>query len=177
VRYDRLDLTRSPICRWFRISALLLFCSGWLTPASLLAQQPGGTPPQVSSPPQESTPTQGKDNDPFSGLVVPGAEGACPSPSTKEKILIGVGTLALAVVLFLLLVRLMERRNIQRDRSATMGRHVGFSLTIFLSAAGLAAIVYLVTGCVHREFILWLGFCLAVWIIHGIYTFIVVRGD
>ena len=91
--------------------------------------------------------------------------------------MIGVGTVAIAIVCFLLLVRLMERRSIQRDRSATLGRHQGFSLTIVLSALGLLAMVYLVTKCIHPEFWLWLGFCAAVWLIHGIYTLIVARGD
>jgi hypothetical protein len=141
-----------------------------LRSAALTAQTP-------APPGEQATSTQEQSADPFSGLVAPGEEGACPPPSTQEKIMIGVGALALAVVCFFLLVRLMERRYIQKDRSATLGRHLGFSLTLVVSALGLLALVYLITGCLHPEFLLWLGFCGALWIIHGVYTLIVVRGN
>jgi hypothetical protein len=176
VRYDLCEVRRVP-GRWLRTLALPLLCSVWLAlPPALPAQEtvaPGPQPP----PAEESTTLQEGSTDPFSELTVPGEEGTCPSPSTQEKILIGVGSLVLAVILFLLLVRLMERNYIQKDKSATLGRHLGFSLTLVLSAAGLLALVYLVTSCVHPEFFLWLGFCGAVWLIHLIYTLIAVRGN
>lgn len=170
MKYDRFDIAFGSSCRWLLTSALLLLCAGWLGPAALSAQAP-------DPPAEEPTSTQEQSTDPFSGLVIPGEEGTCPPPSTQEKIMIGVGALALAVVCFFLIVRLMERRYIQNDRSATMGRHLGFSLTLVLSALGLLALVYLITGCRHSEFLLWFGFCGALWVIHGIYTLIVVRGD
>ena len=89
--------------------------------------------------------------------------------------MIGVGTLALVVVCYFLLVRLMERRYILQDRNAKLGRHLGFSLTIFMSSLGFVALVYLVTGCLHSKFLLWLGFAAALWIVHGIYTLVAVR--
>jgi hypothetical protein len=170
VRYDRFDAVRSSVCRRLRTFLLLLLWAGWLGPVMLSAQTPAPST-------EEPTSTQEQSTEPSSGLVVPGEEGACPPPSIQEKIMIGVGTLALAVVCFFLLVRLMERRYIQKDRSATLGRHLGFSLTLVLSALGLLALVYLITGCLHSEFLLWLAFCGALWLIHGVYTLIVVRGD
>jgi hypothetical protein len=178
VRYDYFAAARGFVCQWVRMSALLLLCAAWLGPAVLLAQTTGANDLQSATPPEEATSSQEQSTtDPFSGLEVPGEEGVCPPPSTQEKIMIGVGALALAVVCFFLLVRLMERYYIQRDRSATMGRHLGFSLTIFLSALGLLALVYLITGCLHPEFLLWLVFCGALWFIHLVYTLIAVRGN
>jgi hypothetical protein len=177
VRYDRWKIIRRSVRQWLRVSALLLLFAGSVSVPALRAQTSGEEATPQASPSEESTSTQEKSVDPFSGLEVPGQEGQCPPPSTQEKILIGVGALALAVVLFLLLVRLMERRYIQKDRSATLGRHLGFSLTLVLSALGLLALVYLITGCLHPEFLLWLAFCGVVWVIHGAYTFIAVRGD
>lgn len=142
----------------------------------MLSAQTPDSPDEVP-PAEETTSTQEQSTDPFSGLEIPGEDGTCPPPSTQEKIMIGVGALALAVVCFFLLVRLMERRYIQKDRSATLGRHLGFSLTLVVSALGLLALVYIITGCLHSEFLLWLAFCGALWVIHGVYTLIVVRGD
>lgn len=176
VRYDRFDNAGSALCRWLRTSVLLLLCAVWLGPAALLAQTTGNALRSVP-PSEEATSTQEQSTDPFSDLV-PGDEGgSCPPPSTQAKIMIGVGALALAVICFFLLVRLMERRNIQRDKSATLGRHQGISLSLLISTLGLLALVYLVTGCLHPEFWFWLGFCGALLIIHFIYTLIVVRGD
>lgn len=166
--YNLLNPACGSVCRWLRASALLLLCAGWLIPAVLSAQVPA---PAAE---EEASSTQEQSTDPF---AVPGEDGACPPPSTQEKIMIGVGALALAVICFFLLVRLMERRYIQKDRSATLGRHLGISLTLFLSALGLLALVYIITGCLHSEFLLWLIFFGALWLIHGVYTLIVVRGD
>lgn len=173
--YDRFDTALNLVCRWLRTSALLFLCAGWLGPVMLSAQTPEPATEEPTA--EETTTTQEQSTDPFSGLVAPEEDGACPPPSTQEKIMIGVGALALAVVCFFLLVRLMERRYIQKDKSATLGRHLGFSLTLVVSALGLLALVYLITGCLHSEFLLWLAFCGALWLIHGVYTLIVVRGD
>jgi hypothetical protein len=171
VRYNSPGFISSFSCRQLLAAAVLLLSVCWLVPPMLLGQEPTPAP----TPTEERTSSEERSVDPFAEL--PGYEGECPPPSTQEKIMIGVGALALAVICFFLLVRLTERRYIQRDKSATLGRHLGFSLTLVLSALGLLALVYLIAGCLHPEFWLWFGFCGAVWLIHGIYTLIVVRGD
>lgn len=103
--------------------------------------------------------------------------GDCCPPSTQQKVMIGVGSLAVLVVLWFLLVRLMERRFINQDRSASVGRHAGISFVLFLTMGGMAALAYLITGCVHTEVLVWLGFTGVVFVIHVIYTVAVVRGS
>lgn len=147
---------------------LLALCLG---PLALHAQVPAPPPPPGATP--TTTPPA---DDRFATLGTP-EEGECPPPSTQEKIMIGVGLVALAVVLFFLLVRLIERRYIQQDRNAKLGRHVGISLTLFLSAGGFLALVYLITGCIHPSVWLWLAFWGVFWAIHGLYTLIAVRSN
>jgi hypothetical protein len=101
----------------------------------------------------------------------------CLSPSTQQWVIIGVGTLAIFIFCFFLLVRLVQRSFIRRDRNASLGRHVGISLTFLVSSLGMTALAYLITGCLNHQFVLWLCFPLALWVIHGIYTLIVVRGE
>jgi|GEM_PF-3018859 len=101
----------------------------------------------------------------------------CHPPSTQEWVLIGVGTLAIFVVCFFLLVRLVQRAFIRRDKNATLGRHFGISITFLVGSLGMTALTYLITGCLHRQFVLWLCFPLALWAIHGLYILIVVRNE
>jgi hypothetical protein len=103
--------------------------------------------------------------------------GACPSPSTQQGVIIGVGTLVIFIVCFFLLVRLVQRSFIRRDKNASLGRHVGISLTFLVSSLGMAGLADLITGCLSHRFLLWLCFPLALWAIHGIYTLIVVRSE
>lgn len=171
MKYQRFQLAGAPHQgRWQAVMLAVVLCVLLGMSSSLVAQQPSTTPtPTTDSAPQPPA------DDPFKELTV--EEGECPPPSTQERILIGLGALVWAVIIFLLLVRLIERRFIQSDRSATLGRHAGISLTIFVSSLGLAAIGYLVTGCLHSELFLWLGFCGGIWLIHGIYTLIAARGE
>jgi len=122
----------------------------------------------------ESTPAEGSD-------VTLQEEGTlaeeCHPPSTQEWVMIGVGTLAIFVVCFFLLVRVVQRAFIHRDKNATLGRHFGISLTILVGSLGMVALTYLITGCLHRQFVLWLCFPLALWVIHGLYVLIAVRNE
>jgi hypothetical protein len=101
----------------------------------------------------------------------------CHVPTTQEKVIIGVGTLAFAIFCFFLLVRLVQRHYIRRDRNATLGRHLGISLAFLVSSLGMVGLAYLVTGCLHRQFLFWLCFPLALWLIHLIYTLAVGRNE
>jgi hypothetical protein len=101
----------------------------------------------------------------------------CHPPTTREWVMIGVGTLVIFVVCFFLLVRLVQRAFIHRDKNATLGRHFGISITFLVGSLGMTALAYLITGCLHRQFVLWLCFPLALWAIHGLYTLIVVRNE
>lgn len=172
MKYPSFELTEAyRRGRWQVLTIVILLCVmvGMLGMSPSLEAQPPSTTPTTDPAPRPPA------DDPFKELT--SEAGECPPPSTQERILIGLGALVWAVIIFLLLVRLMERRFIQSDRSATLGRHAGISLTIFVSSLGLAAIGYLVTGCFHSELFLWLGFCGVIWLIHGIYTLIVARGE
>jgi len=91
--------------------------------------------------------------------------------------MIGVGTLAIFVFCFFLVVRVVQRSFIHRDRSATLGRHFGILLTFLLSSLGMIGLAYLVTGCLHRQFLVWLFFPLTLLVIYGIYTLVIVRSE
>lgn len=101
----------------------------------------------------------------------------CHPPSTQEWLFITLGTLVVFAISFLLLVRLIQRHYIRQDRNATLGRHLGISLTFLVSSLGMTGVAYLVTGCLHRQFLVWLCFPLALWLIHLIYTLAVMRND
>jgi hypothetical protein len=103
-----------------------------------------------------------------------GVDECCP-PTTAKLVFIGVGTVAIALVSFLLIVRLVERSFINRDASAVMGRHTGISLSLLITAVGFAVTAYLVTGCWPMRFWIGLGFVGGVWALHGLYTLIAVR--
>lgn len=148
------------------LTTALLGAVWFTTPAR--AQDPVPGPPPAAPPP---APTGG------SSLVTACEDGGCCPPTTGQKVLIGVGDLAILLVTFFLFVGLMERRFINTDRSSQLGRHLGMSLSLFLTAIGVGALAYLVTGCWPPEFTLWVLFAGAIWAIHGIYTLIVVRGS
>ena len=101
----------------------------------------------------------------------------CEPPTTRDWVLIGTGSLIIFVVCFLLLVRLVQRYFIHRDLNPTLGRHAGISLTFAVGSLGMVALAYLVTGCLHKQFLLWLCFPLALLLLHGIYTLVVVRNE
>lgn len=155
---------------------------GVLVSGSALAQDPVPpvTPDPIPATPVPATPDPIPSGPPpatladSQGFCQPGE--CCP-PTTAQKLFIGVGDLGILVVTFLLFVRLMERRFINDGRSATMGRNVGISLSLFLTSLGMAALAYLVTGCWPPEFTLWVAFAGVVWALHGLYTLIVVRSN
>jgi hypothetical protein len=155
------------------LPAVLLFCLAAATavPVRLHAQTPTTTDITEETVPLGSGGTDTTLQD----------EGAppeeCHPPSTQEWVLIGVGTLVIFVVCFFLLVRLVQRAFIHRDKNATLGRHFGISITFLVGSLGMTALAYLITGCLHRQFVLWLCFPLALWAIHGLYTLIVVRNE
>jgi hypothetical protein len=145
-----------------------------LSAVTLRAQTsaPVSTESKVAASTGEATPErdmQSTDN--------PSGTEECHAPTTQEKVIIGVGTLAFALFCFFLLVRLVQRHYIRRDRNATLGRHLGISLAFLVSSLGMVGLAYLVTGCLHRQFLFWLCFALALWLIHLIYTLVVGRNE
>lgn len=117
-----------------------------------------------------------KDIDDILGDVVQdGCIGTCCPPTTTEKIIMGVSTAVLFLVLFFLMVRLMERVFIRRESSPLLGRHLGISVALFLGGAGMMGIFFLTTGCFWFSYWYFLGFVGAVWLIHLIYTLLAVR--
>src|SRR5947209_3007682 len=102
-----------------------------------------------------------------------GTTNECPSPYTQQWVLIAAGTLVIFIFCFFLLVRLVQRAFIRREKNASLGRHFGISLTFLVSSLGMAGLAYLIMGCLNHQFLLWLCFPLALWVIHGAYTLIV----
>jgi hypothetical protein len=101
--------------------------------------------------------------------------GDCCPPTLAQKVFIGVGTLVLAAVCFFLLVRILERHAIKRGTSALVGRHMGISLSLLLTAAGLAGLIFAITGCFPFQLILIVGVVGAIWLIHLLYALVAIR--
>lgn len=150
------------------LSALL----GLLFATLLVAQTP--TPTTPGGPPEQRT-TQPQTVDPTRLPGLAELAGDCPPPSTQQQILIGVGTLVFGVVAFLLAVQLIQRRYIQLDRNATLGRHLGYSLTVVLTSAFGFLLAYFLTECWHPKYWYWLAFVVVLWLLHLLYTLLVVR--
>jgi hypothetical protein len=156
----------------------------------LAAAPPPATPAPGAAPPAGQPAAAGKDSAPPPQDALTTTDAAaplqdvdvsieppgCQPPSTQQWLLIGAGTIVIFVGCFLLLVRVVQRRFINQDWSATLGRHSGISLTLLLGSGGMVLLTYLITGCLHRRFLLWLLFPLALWLIHGFYILVVVRG-
>ena len=143
------------------------FFGGWLTSLLALPVWAQGAPPAMKSEEIQKI-----------GAVLEGAicgvDECCP-PTTAKLVFIGVGTVAIALISFVLIVRLVERSFINRDLSAPMGRHAGISLSLFITAVGFAVTAYGVTGCWPARFWIGLGFAGGLWALHGLYTLIAVR--
>jgi len=101
-------------------------------------------------------------------------EGCCP-PTLAQKVFIGVGTLVLAAVCFFLLVRIFERHAIKRGTSALVGRHMGISLSLLLTTAGLAGLIFAITGCFPLQLVLIVAVVGAMWLIHLLYALVAIR--
>ncbi|HYN20587.1 MAG TPA: hypothetical protein VE078_06480 [Thermoanaerobaculia bacterium] len=151
-------------------TALLLFLvTAWTLPVQVRAQE-------TDDPTSETAVAQPDDTagvDEFSSEP----EEECLPPSTQEWVLIAAGTVAIFLVCFFLLVRVVQRYFIRRDWSATYGRHWGISLVLLLSSLGMLPLAYLITGCVHPRFWVWILFPLALWVLHGLYILVVVRSE
>ena len=128
----------------------------------------------VADPAAAGEPTSTRLDDSLSSTEV---SAGCQPPSTHQWVLIVAGTVVLAVLSFFLLVRVTQGYFIHRDWNSTLGRHSGISLTLLFSSLGMLALAYLITGCLHRRFLVWLLFPLALWAIHGLHTLVVVRNE
>ncbi len=96
--------------------------------------------------------------------------------STGDKVIMGTGSVAIFLILFFLLVRLVERAFIRKESSPLLGRHLGISMALLFGGLGMLAVFYLVGGCWHTSYIWWGAFVGAAWALHGIYTLIAIRG-
>jgi hypothetical protein len=92
-----------------------------------------------------------------------------------QKLVIGVGGLALVLILFFLFIRVMTSQAIKQGASVLQARHSGIALSLFLSTAGVAGLFYFVTGCWGPQASITVGFMGAIWLLHTLYTFAVVR--
>jgi hypothetical protein len=168
-------MTRFRLVRARWLLGVLLLVSLALFPQRLPAQQEPSASPSVesSAAPGTVVPAGGANQ----GLDDVLGDTECHPPSTQEWVFIALGTLGIFILSFLGLVRLVQRYYIRRDRNATYGRHVGISLTFFVSAIGMVPLAYLVTHCLHRQFMVWAIFPLVLWLIHLIYTLAVLRHE
>lgn len=157
--------------RWLP-GILLLLCFGLFQQRLLAQQEPLTTAAAEPSASAGKAISASADDQGLGDIF---GDDECHPPSTQEWVFIALGTLIVLVVSFLLLVRLVQRHYIRQDRNATFGRHLGISLTFLVSSLGMVGVAYLVTGCLHRQFLVWLCFPLALWLIHLIYTLAVVR--
>ncbi len=101
--------------------------------------------------------------------------GDCCPPTTIQKVAIAVATLVLAAVCFFLIVRIFERHAIKKGNNALVGRHMGISLSILLTIAGLAGLIFAITGCFPFQMLLALAVVGAIWLIHLLYALVAVR--
>ena len=101
-------------------------------------------------------------------------DGCCP-PTLIQKVSIGAITVVLAAVCFFLIVRIFERHSIKKGTNALVGRHMGISLSILLTLAGLAGLIFAITGCFPFQMLLILGVVGAIWLIHLLYALVAVR--
>jgi hypothetical protein len=163
---------QTPLAQW--LLGALLISSLCLSVARLPAQESSSTP-AAGSKAALATDSAASPSGEGSGDVFGASE--CHPPSTQEWVFIGLGTLVVFIVSFLLLVRLIQRYYIRRDKNATFGRHLGITVTFFVSSLGMSGVAYLVTGCLHRQFWVWLCFPLALGAIYLIYTLAVHRNE
>jgi hypothetical protein len=101
-------------------------------------------------------------------------DGCCP-PTLIQKVTIGSLTLVLAAVCFFLIVRIFERHSIKKGTNALVGRHMGISLSILLTLAGLAGLIFAITGCFPMQMLIIMGVVGAIWLIHLLYALVAVR--
>jgi hypothetical protein len=168
-------MTRFRLMRTRWLFGVLLLLSLGLLPQPLPAQQEPSVAPAVESSVATKTDVPAGATDQGLGDVF--GDNTCHPPSTQEWVFIALGTLGIFILSFLGLVRPVQRYYIRRDRNATYGRHVGISWTFFVSAIGMVPLAYLVTHCLHRQFLVWTIFPLALWLIHLIYTLAVLRHE
>ena len=130
---------------------------------------------QAQAQDEETTTIKKRDKDEESEISETVCDGGCCPPNQAELLFIGVSSLALAVVLFLLLPRIIERNAINKGRSPLSARHTGISLALFLASLGMVGIIFAVTGCIAVQMFVWIGVAFIVWLVHGVYALISVR--
>jgi len=159
--------------RWIGLVLLLCLVAMLSMPsaAPLLAQEPTAPPTQPSDPGGNST----FPADDFFDENTPNATN-CP-PSTMTKILVAAIGLAILTVCYFLIAPIVERRYIQQDRSATLGRHVGFSVSIFVTVGGILGAYWGLTKCPWDFLWPWALVGVGVWIVHFLYIIVVARND
>jgi hypothetical protein len=101
--------------------------------------------------------------------------GVCCPPSTSKKVIMVAACIAVYLILFFLLVRLLERAFIKQEKSPMLGRHAGISAALFLGTAASAGIIFLVSGCWGIVYSYLAGVMGVVWLFHFIYTMIAIR--
>jgi hypothetical protein len=124
---------------------------------------------------EETTTIKKRNKDEESETTETVCDGDCCPPNQAQQLFIGLGGLALAIVLFALLPRIIERNAINKGRSPLSARHTGISLALFLASVGLVGIIFAVTGCIAIQMFIWIGVAFTVWLVHGIYALISVR--
>lgn len=102
---------------------------------------------------------------------------ACIPPNTTDKVIIAVADIVIFAIASFLFVPLVERRFINQDRNPTFGRHLGISMSLLIAMLGMFGLYYGITGCVSASLWWWVGLMATVFVIHAIYTFVVVRSE
>lgn len=138
------------------------------TPATPTPAAPAPTVPAPPAPAPGAPASGGAD------ALLSGEEEACLPPTTPQKVFIGVGNAAILVVTLLLFMSLMERLFINKGWSPLLGRHLGVSTSLFLTAVGTGVLAYLIVGCWQLQFTVWAGFWLVIFALHLLYTLIAV---
>ncbi len=126
-------------------------------------------------PTQAQTPGVPSPGAPSPAFTVGCTVNECCPPSTAGKVGIAAGDLAIFLVCCFLFMRLMELRFIQENRNPLLGRHLGVSLALGIAGVGMAGLYLGVTGCYDAGVWLWAGFVFAIFLLHAVYTLIVVR--
>lgn len=102
-------------------------------------------------------------------------EGCCPT-TTREKMVIGGGSVGLFAVVFVLLRAAMVSALIRKDWSPLLASHAALSATLMVGTTGTTVLAYAVKGCWLTGFALLSSVLFAFWFVHLLFTFVAVRG-
>lgn len=157
------------------VGGLLLGAPAWAqsgpTPA---APAPAAPVPAAPTPAAPAPATPAPASTGGADALLAGEEEACLPPTTAQKVFIGVGNAAILVITLVLFMSLMERLFINKGWSPLLGRHLGVSTSLFLTAMGTGVLAYLIVGCWQFQFTVWAGFWLVIFALHLVYTLIAV---